>query len=103
MDGTQTLSMQRGQMAILPGVAIPVQRSLKTAIGCVGVGLHSGRKIAMTMRPATAGEGIVFRRMDLPGAPEIAARYDNVVDTTLCTVLGLPDRPGRTRRPPSST
>lgn len=93
MDGTQTLSMQRGQMAILPGVAIPVQRSLKTAIGCVGVGLHSGRKIAMTMRPATAGEGIVFRRMDLPGAPEIAARYDNVVDTTLCTVLGLQDHP----------
>ncbi len=92
MDGIQTLSMQRGPMAVLPGIVIPVQRSLKAAIGCVGVGLHSGRKISMTMRPARAGDGIVFRRVDLPGSPEIPARYDNVVDTTLCTVLALPDR-----------
>jgi len=41
----------------------------------------------MTLRPSAAGTGIVFRRIDLPGKPEIAARYDRVADTTLCTQI----------------
>lgn len=71
---------------------IPVlQRTLKSAIDCVGVGLHSGRRARLALRPAAAGTGIVFRRSDLDVA--IPARFDHVVDTRLCTVLGLPDRP----------
>jgi UDP-3-O-[3-hydroxymyristoyl] N-acetylglucosamine deacetylase len=61
------------------------QRTLAAAIGCVGIGLHSGVRIQLTLQPAPAGSGIVFRRTDL-GA-EVAARYDNVSDTRLCTVL----------------
>ncbi|WP_376089592.1 UDP-3-O-acyl-N-acetylglucosamine deacetylase [Roseomonas sp. CCTCC AB2023176] len=61
-------------------------RTLKSAIGCVGTGLHSGARVSLTLRPAQPGTGIVFRRTDT-GA-EIAARYDNVTDTRLCTVLG---------------
>ncbi|NKC32188.1 UDP-3-O-acyl-N-acetylglucosamine deacetylase [Falsiroseomonas selenitidurans] len=61
------------------------RRTLRTAIGCVGVGLHSGRRVALTMRPAAAGTGIVFRRTDLDIA--IPARFDRVVDTRLCTAL----------------
>jgi UDP-3-O-[3-hydroxymyristoyl] N-acetylglucosamine deacetylase len=68
-----------------------VQRTLKASIGCVGVGLHSGRKVSMTLHPAPAGAGISFRRTDIGAV--IPARYDHVVDTRLCTVLGLPDRP----------
>jgi len=64
------------------------QRTLKTAINCVGVGVHSGRRVNLTIRPAAAGHGIVFRRTDL--GREIAARFDNVTDTRLCTVLADP-------------
>jgi UDP-3-O-[3-hydroxymyristoyl] N-acetylglucosamine deacetylase len=64
------------------------QRTLKTAIDCVGVGVHSGRRVNLTIRPAAAGHGIVFRRTDL--GREIEARFDNVADTHLCTVLADP-------------
>ncbi len=68
-----------------------MQRTLKSAICCVGVGLHSGNRVNVTLRPATVGSGVVFRRVDL-GA-DILARFDQVADTRLCTVLALPDRP----------
>ncbi|MEA2730840.1 MAG: UDP-3-O-[3-hydroxymyristoyl] N-acetylglucosamine deacetylase [Acetobacteraceae bacterium] len=64
------------------------QRTLKTAIDCVGVGVHSGRRVNLTIRPAAADHGIVFRRTDL--GREIEARFDNVADTHLCTVLADP-------------
>jgi UDP-3-O-[3-hydroxymyristoyl] N-acetylglucosamine deacetylase len=72
-------------------LAPAAQRTLKSAIDCVGVGLHSGRRVRLRLLPAAVGSGIVFRRADL--GVDIPARYDNVVDTRLCTVLGLPDRP----------
>ncbi len=68
-----------------------VQRTLKQPIDCVGVGVHSGAKVSLTLLPAPAGTGIVFRRTDL--GVDIQARFDNVVDTRLCTVLGRADRP----------
>jgi UDP-3-O-[3-hydroxymyristoyl] N-acetylglucosamine deacetylase len=64
------------------------QRTLKTAIDCVGIGVHSGRRINLAIRPAVADHGIVFRRTDL--RRDIAARFDNVSDTYLCTVLADP-------------
>ena len=67
------------------------QRTLKAAIGCVGVGLHSGCRVEVTLRPAPAGSGVVFRRVDL--GLDLPARFDHVADTRLCTVLALPDRP----------
>jgi UDP-3-O-[3-hydroxymyristoyl] N-acetylglucosamine deacetylase len=68
-----------------------IQRTLKTSIGCVGVGLHSGRRVRLQLLPAPSGTGIVFRRTDL--GIDIPARFDHVIDTRLCTVLGLPDAP----------
>jgi UDP-3-O-[3-hydroxymyristoyl] N-acetylglucosamine deacetylase len=68
-------------------LGIARQQTLKSAIECRGVGLHSGRRIAVTLRPAAPGSGIVFRRVDADGV-EIAAHWRNVVDTTLCTTLG---------------
>ena len=67
------------------------QRTLAAAIGCTGVGLHTGLTIQMELRPAPAGAGIVFRRTDL-GA-DMAARADLVSDTRLCTVLSDPAAP----------
>jgi UDP-3-O-[3-hydroxymyristoyl] N-acetylglucosamine deacetylase len=87
MDGLpESLDLARGVVA---SPAAAMQRTLKAAIGCVGVGLHSGARVSMTLRPADAGTGIVFRRTDL--GREIAARFDNVVDTRMCTVLGTAD------------
>ena len=74
-----------------PDAAGSRQRTLKTPIGCVGVGLHSGARVSLAIRPAAADTGIVFRRTDL--GLEIPARFDHVVDTRLCTMLGLPDYP----------
>jgi UDP-3-O-[3-hydroxymyristoyl] N-acetylglucosamine deacetylase len=67
------------------------RRTLKTAIGCVGVGLHSGRRVTLTLRPAAGGSGILFRRTDL--GIDIPARFDRVVDTRLCTALVAEDAP----------
>jgi UDP-3-O-[3-hydroxymyristoyl] N-acetylglucosamine deacetylase len=62
------------------------QRTVKAPIGCVGVGLHTGRRVSLNLRPADPGHGIVFRRTDL--GRDIPARFDRVVDTQLATVLG---------------
>lgn len=67
------------------------QRTLKAAIGCVGTGVHTGRRVSLTLLPAEAGTGVVFRRTDL--GVDIPARFDCVVDTRLCTVLARPDQP----------
>jgi UDP-3-O-[3-hydroxymyristoyl] N-acetylglucosamine deacetylase len=64
------------------------QRTLKAAIDCVGVGLHSGRRVTLTIRPAGVDHGIVLRRVDL--GRTIACRFDNVIDTRFCTVLADP-------------
>lgn len=65
-----------------------MQRTLKKEINCFSIGLHTGRKINMKIKPAPADTGIVFIRKDLPDAMPILARYDNVCDTTLATTLG---------------
>jgi UDP-3-O-[3-hydroxymyristoyl] N-acetylglucosamine deacetylase len=63
------------------------QRTLKTIVRATGVGLHTGRKVTMALRPAPVDTGIVFCRSDLPGNPAIPARADLVSNTTLATVL----------------
>ena len=67
------------------------QHTLKSSIGCVGIGLHSGRKVRLSLQPAMAGTGIVFRRTDL--RIDIPARYDAVTETRLCTQIAHPDYP----------
>ncbi len=66
---------------------MPQQRTLKNTIRATGVGLHSGQKVFMTLRPANADTGIVFRRTDLDPVVEIPARADLVTETMLCTGL----------------
>ncbi len=67
------------------------QHTLKSSIGCVGAGLHSGRRVVLSLLPAMADTGIVFRRTDLN--IDIVARYDAVTDTRLCTQIAHPDHP----------
>jgi len=63
------------------------QRTLKSVIRATGVGLHSGDKVYMTLRPAPVDTGIVFRRVDLEPIVEVPARAALVTETTLCTGL----------------
>ena len=63
------------------------QQTLKAPISFSGKGLHTGVKVNMTVNPADAGTGIVFRRTDIEGQPIIPALCDNVVDTSRGTTI----------------
>lgn len=63
------------------------QRTLKNVIRATGVGLHSGEKVYLTLRPAQPDTGIIFRRIDLNEPVEILATAENVGPTTLSTTL----------------
>ena len=68
------------------------QKTLKSRINCNGVGLHSGRRVMLTIGPAAVDTGIRFKRVDPAGmGAVIPARWDHVVDTKLCTVIGNGD------------
>src|SRR5260370_38496663 len=61
------------------------QQTLKAVIGCRGIGLHSGQRVAMSWHPAPPDTGIVFRRTG--SAAEIRANWANTIESPLCTVL----------------
>jgi UDP-3-O-[3-hydroxymyristoyl] N-acetylglucosamine deacetylase len=63
------------------------QRTLKDSIRASGIGLHSGEKVYMTLRPAPANTGIVFRRLDLSDPVDVPAVASNVTETMLGTTL----------------
>lgn len=65
-----------------------MQHTLRTSIGCVGVGLHSGVKTTLTLHAADPDSGIRFIRKDRPDDAPIEARFDQVCDTTMCTAIG---------------
>ena len=70
------------------------QRTLKSLTRAVGVGVHGGQRVEMTLRPAPPDAGIVFRRVDLPQPVDIAVDVRNVTDTRLATTLAAGGDPG---------
>ena len=64
------------------------QQTLAQPVQCVGIGLHSGKKVNLTIKPAPVNHGIKFVRIDLPHRPLISAHFRNVIDTSLATTLG---------------
>jgi UDP-3-O-[3-hydroxymyristoyl] N-acetylglucosamine deacetylase len=71
-------------------MSIPThQRTLDQEVSCSGIGLHSGKEVHLTLKPAPISHGIKFIRKDLPDNPTIPARFNCVVDTSLATVIGL--------------
>ena len=63
------------------------QRTLKTLTKAVGVGLHSGQRVELTLRPAPVDTGIVFRRVDLPEPVDIPVKAESVTDTRLASTI----------------
>ncbi|HEX5005363.1 MAG TPA: bifunctional UDP-3-O-[3-hydroxymyristoyl] N-acetylglucosamine deacetylase/3-hydroxyacyl-ACP dehydratase [Gemmatimonadales bacterium] len=68
------------------------RRTIERDASLSGAGLHTGRKVTATFRPAPSGRRVVFRRTDLKGTPEIAARLEEVEATDRRTVLGQGDQ-----------
>ncbi len=66
-----------------------MQKTIDCDIEFTGIALHSGRKVTVKLKKAEANNGIIFRRIDLPGKPEIPATLDYVVNTLMCTELGI--------------
>ena len=66
-----------------------LQRTIKSEITCRSIGLHTGRKVNMTISPADVDQGITFIRNDLDGKPRIKAELGSVCDTTLATTIGV--------------
>jgi len=74
---------------IQQGFSPVMQRTLRSTICYVGIGLHSGHKVSMRVRPAEENTGISFIRKDVPqGQGLVQPRWYNVVDTQMCTVIG---------------
>lgn len=65
-----------------------VQRTIKTLTRAVGVGLHSGQRVELTLRPAPANTGIVFTRVDLPNPEPVVIKAEAVFDTRMATTIG---------------
>ena len=63
------------------------QRTLARAISIKGSGMHTGETVTLTLKPAPAGHGVVFKRTDLTGAPELPARIDHVTDLVRATTI----------------
>lgn len=64
------------------------QTTLAKPAHCSGVGVHSGKKVNLTIRPAPLNHGIQFKRVDLPDSPSVAAIFNRVVDASMATVIG---------------
>lgn len=64
------------------------QQTLAQPVNCSGIGVHSGKPTRIVIKPAPPNHGIRFRRVDLPGTPDIQAMFKTVVDTSLATVIG---------------
>ncbi len=64
------------------------QRTVAKSVNCSGVGIHSGKKVNLSIKPAPPNHGIKFIRTDLLDCPVISANFNMVVDTSLATVIG---------------
>lgn len=66
----------------------PHQHTLERPVSCCGIGLHSGKTVNLTLKPAAEQSGITFRRTDLGRKNPVPARMEQIVDTTLATTIG---------------
>lgn len=65
------------------------QKTVKEEIRLSGIGLHSGKRVTLSILPARSNSGIRFQRTDIPGSPEIPANVRNVISTTLATTIAM--------------
>lgn len=91
MDGMTEAALGSMLRPSIPDAGPAFEHTLRQPIHCKGVGLHGGQEVSLSLLPAAAGTGVVFRRVDL--GLDLPARHDRVGDTRLCTLLVDPARP----------
>ena len=90
LEPVNAYSLSKTVIDDIINMAIPThQRTLDQKVSFSGIGLHSGKEVHLTLKPAPISHGIKFIRKDLPDNPTIPARFNCVVDTSLATVIGL--------------
>jgi len=67
------------------------QQTLQKEVSFLGIGIHTGKEVTMKFKPAKEGSGILFKRTDLPGSPQIPATVEYVCDTLRSTTIGIRD------------
>ena len=87
---SENLSPKSQMPSAFLGASRPLmQKTLAKAVECSGIGVHSGERVNLRLCPAAEDTGVIFIRTDLfNGARAISARWDSVVDTKMCTVIG---------------
>jgi len=65
-----------------------MQQTIKQEFSHIGIALHTGQDVSISCHPLPANHGIIFKRVDLPGEPEIEADVDNITSTKRCTTIG---------------
>lgn len=65
------------------------QRTVSEEISCTGIGLHSGKKVKLTIKPSSPNSGITFERVDISPDSAVKASFDNVVKTNMATTIGF--------------
>lgn len=65
------------------------QRTVSEEISCTGIGLHSGKKVRLTIKPSSPNSGITFERVDISPDSAVKASFDNVVETNMATTIGF--------------
>ncbi len=65
------------------------QRTVAEEISCIGIGLHSGKKVRLTIKPSSPNSGITFERVDISPDSAVKASFDNVVETNMATTIGF--------------
>jgi len=90
LEPVNAYSLSKTVIDDIINMAIPThQRTLDQKVSFSGIGLHSGKEVHLTLKPAPISHGIKFIRKDLLDNPTIPARFNCVVDTSLATVIGL--------------
>src|SRR5512134_2558403 len=83
-----------GPVPTIAAMAMVQQRTLRSMTRAVGVGVHSGHRVELTLRPAPPDHGIVFRRVDLPQPVAIRIAPESVCDTRMATTISPGGDPG---------
>lgn len=86
MDGLAFLPLSDSRVSSQIAGSPSLRRTIKSPISCVGTGVHGGGRVSVRLLPAPSGHGVAFRRSDLDLV--FPARFDTVLDTRLCTVVG---------------
>ncbi|MDB6081009.1 MAG: lpxC [Chlamydiia bacterium] len=85
------MTQSTGELHLETSLKSRLQKTLKKSVSFSGVGIHTGHEVTLTFRPANIGDGVFFKRTDLPGQPIIPATFEYIFDTSRSTNICIQD------------